>query len=318
MLVKRVLVLWFAIVLAACTEPEKTQKVRIAINSWPAFEFLYLASELGFYEQEGIDVEIVELSALADVQRVYIQGRVDGFGSTVIEAVRAAGITQKPLSIILVPDFSAGADVIVGNAAILSVSDLKGRKVGAEVGSLGIFVLHAALRKYGMSLDDVTIVNVEQLDTKNAMANDEVDAVVTYPPYSISLTKHSNNKQIFDTSEIREQVIDLIVMRSGVLDNQTQWIEKFHRVWQKTLDYAAANRQQAYEIMAKREGVSVAEFADALSGLQIVQRDKQKALLNSEQLKNNIADVCKVLSTTESIRFNCKNIGQLLEPVELP
>ena len=101
---EKILILRFIFLLMACTESVKPQKVRIAINPWPGYEFLYLASELGFYEQEGINVEIVELSALADVQRVYIQGRVDGFGSTVIEAVQAAGIPQKPLSIILVPD----------------------------------------------------------------------------------------------------------------------------------------------------------------------------------------------------------------------
>ena len=312
MMVKKVLILCFILVLTACTEAAKPQKVRIAINPWPGYEFLYLASELGFYEQEGINVEIVELSALADVQRVYIQGRVDGFGSTVIEAVQAAGITQKPLSIILVPDFSNGGDVIIGKEPINSVTDLKGRKVGTEVGSLGMYVLYAALAKYNMSLDDVTVVNVEQLDAKNAMDSNEVDAMVTYPPYSIALTKDANNKQVFDTSEIPEQVIDVVALRSGVVDNQAEWVEKFHRVWQKTLDYAANNQQQAYEIMAKREGVTVEEFTDALTGLKIIQSNKQTELLKSQKLKDNIKNVCKVLSIAESIRFQCKNIDQLI------
>lgn len=246
------------------------------------------------------------------MQRVYIQGRVDGFGSTVIEAVQAAGITQKPLSIILVPDFSNGGDVIIGKEPINSVTDLKGRKVGTEVGSLGMYVLYAALAKYNMSLDDVTVVNVEQLDAKNAMDSNEVDAMVTYPPYSIALTKDANNKQVFDTSEIPEQVIDVVALRSGVVDNQAEWVEKFHRVWQKTLDYAANNQQQAYEIMAKREGVTVEEFTDALTGLKIIQSNKQTELLKSQKLKDNIKNVCKVLSIAESIRFQCKNIDQLI------
>ena len=84
--------------------------------------------------------------------------------------------------------------MIISKEPINSVTDLKGRKVGTEVGSLGKYVLYAALAKYDMSLDDVTVVNVEQLNAKNAMDSNEVDAMVTYPPYSFALTIDVNSR----------------------------------------------------------------------------------------------------------------------------
>ena len=299
--------------LFGCGPAPEPQKVRIAINPWPGYEFLYLAAEKGLFAKQGMNVEIVELSSLADVQRVYIQGRVDGFGSTAIEAVQAAGITGDPVKVVLIPDFSFGGDVIIANESIKTVSELKGKRIGAEVGSLGMFVLHAALNKYGLTLDDVNIVNVEQLDARLAMKNNEIDAIVTYPPYSIAMEKGLGLKSIFDSTEIPGKVIDTLVIRSGLLENETQWVSDFHAVWHQVLEYTKNNQQEAYAIMAKREGISAAEFADALTGLSIVTADEQAKLLASTQLKDNIADVCGVLKRSKAITFECSNINQLVQ-----
>ncbi|MFT4924987.1 MAG: NitT/TauT family transport system substrate-binding protein [Phenylobacterium sp.] len=307
------IIVFCTVFLFGCGPAPKPQKVRIAINPWPGYEFLYLAAEKGMFVKQGMNVEIVELSSLADVQRVYIQGRVDGFGSTAIEAVQAAGITGHPVKIVLIPDFSFGGDVIIANKSITKVSELKGKRIGAEVGSLGMFVLHAALNKYGLSLDDVNIVNVEQLDARLAMKNNEIDAIVTYPPYSIAMEKGLGLKSIFDSSEIPGKVIDTLVIRSGLLENEAQWVSDFHAVWYQALEYTKTHQQEAYAIMAKREGVSVAEFADALTGLTIVTADEQAPLLASKQLKDNIADVCGVLKRSKAITFECSNINQLVQ-----
>ena len=309
--------IWFMVglmlLLGACTPPQPEKKVRIAINPWPGYEFLYLASQKGFFADAGLNVEIVELSSLADVQRSYIQGRVDGFGSTVIEVVQTAGTTGKPLDIILVPDFSAGGDVIMGNASVNSIADLKGKRIGAEVGSLGMFILYAALQKHGLSLEDVTPVNVEQLEVEKAMQNAKVDAVVTYPPYSLAVGRLPGHKAIFDTTEIPGDVIDTVVLGADVVEDRAEWIDKFRAVWQRTLQYAKDNQAEAYGIMARREGVSVEEFTDALTGIQVLGRDKQKGILGSEQLKQNISKVCDVLKRSESTTIDCTNINDLVK-----
>ncbi len=313
-MLKKILCTVFSLlVLSACSKAPENPKIRIAINPWPGYEFLYLAAEKGFYAEQGLNVEIVEMSSLADVQRIYIQGRVDGFGSTVIEAVQAAGITQQPLEVVLAPDFSFGGDVIIANKSIDSVAQLKGKRVGTEMGSLGMYVLHAALTKNGLSLDDVEVVNIEQLEAQGAMRDNKVDAIVTYPPYSIKIAKRAGNKKIFDTTEIPGKVIDALSIRVGVIEDRHAWQTKFHAVWAQALAFAKSNQREAYAIMARREGVSVEEFAEALTGLTIVPSDKQLELLGSEQLKESIKDVCEVLKRSDSINFGCENINQLVK-----
>lgn len=312
-MIKKVLfVLSCIFILSACTPAEKPKTIRLGINPWPGYEFLYLAGQKGFFKQHGLDVEIVELSSLADVQRVYTQERIDAFGSTVIEAVQAAGITQAPLDIVLIPDFSFGGDVIISNSQISSITDLAGKKVGTEVGSLGMFVLHSALAKHGMSLDDVEVINVEQVEAQEQMQKGLIDAVVTYPPYSLQVMELPGNQQIFDTREIPQQVIDTISLRHGVIEDMNTWVKQFHQVWQQTLDYAKQNPKEAYEIMANREGISITDFEEALTGLKIIETKDQAKLLKSTTLKNNIENVCAVLQRAQSVTFECNNISELV------
>jgi NitT/TauT family transport system substrate-binding protein len=301
------------LVLAGCIPESKNPKVRIAINAWPGYEFLYLAKQKGMFAEHGLNVEIVELSTLSDVQRVYTQGRVDGFGSSIVESVQAAGVTQEPLDIVLISDFSSGGDEILAIKPIKSISDLKGKQVGVEVGTLGIYVLHTALKKYGMTLDDVNVVNVEQLNVDTSMDNREIDAVVTYSIDSIAWSQLTKYQRIFDTRETPNKVIDVISIRRDVIADQKQWVEQFHQVWRQVLAFTKANPGEAYEIMAKREGVSVDEFTKALSGLKTIEQAEQVPLLKSNLLQVNISEVCDVLKQTSAIEFECNNINELVK-----
>ena len=300
------------LVFVSCTPSMQNSKVRIGINPWPGYEFLYLAQQQGMFAKNGLNIEIVELSSLADAQRIYTRGRIDGFGSTVVGAVQVAGNTQTPLSIVLVPDFSYGGDGIMAHTSIKGMSDLKGKVVGVEMGSLGMYILYYALAKYSMTLDDVDIVYLKQFDVESALLGRTVDAVI-FPFYSIELSNYPNYKKIFDTSEIPKKVIDVISLRKTVLEEQPQWVEKFHNTWRQALLFAKNNQRQAYEIMAKREGISVEEFTHALDGLRLVEHGKQRQLLRSVELKDNIRNVCDVLKRSGSIQFDCLNINNLIE-----
>ncbi|MEH6343929.1 MAG: ABC transporter substrate-binding protein [Bermanella sp.] len=307
------LFLCFPLWLSGCSNPNQ-DLVRIAINPWPGYEFLHLAQSKGFFKEAGLNIELIEMASLADVQRVYIQGRADGLASTIIEAVHAAGNTQEPLSIVHIPDYSNGGDIILAHQSIKTVKELKGKKIGAEIGSLGMYILSLALEKNGLQLSDVEILNVEQLAGEEAMVSGEIDAFVTYPPFSGAIKKHKQFKQILDTSELPGDVIDSIALRTSVLKDKPQWASQFLKVWDKTLEYAKTHKKEAYEIMANREGISAAEFEDALTGLQLMTSKQSQKSMASDSMAKNINKVCQTLASAKTIKFSCNNINQLLLP----
>lgn len=209
----------------------QNKPVRIAINPCPGYEFLYLAKQKNIFEQFDLNIELVEIASLADVQRIYVQGRVDGMTSTVIELVHAAGQTEDPISIVLIPDYSNGGDVIVAHKSVQSIADLKGKQVTAELGSLGMYVLYEALTKAGMELKDVQLDNSEQLEIESLLTNRKIDAAVTYPPASTLVLRNPDFHKIFDSSQIPESIIDIVAVKASVMKNDPEWVEKFHQAW---------------------------------------------------------------------------------------
>lgn len=316
-IIKSLSLLIAVLLLGACNDKAPEQTVRIGINPWPGYEFIYLAEQKGFFQQEGLNVELLELASLADVSRVFRQGRIDGMTSTMVEAVEMATSTQNQFDIVLVTDFSTGSDLIVANKPINSIAGLKGKKVGVELDLLGSFILAQALAQHGLSTNDVTIVNVEQLEAEAQLLSKDIDAIVTYPPVSTQILKQKGVKNIFSTAEIPEDVIDVVVLRHGVLDNIEEWQQQFIKVWRRALEYAKANEDEAYNIMAEREGITVEEFRNLLKGVTLVGADKQGTLLTADLLKNNMLKICKVMKNVGSSVTDCQDLNDKLKSLVL-
>ena len=315
--IKSLSLLIVVLFLSGCGDKAPEKIVRIGINPWPGYEFIYLADQKGFFQEAGLNIELLEFSSLADVSRVFRQGRIDGMTSTMIEAVDIAASTQDQFDIVLITDFSTGGDLIVANKPINSVADLKGKKVGVELDLLGSFILAQALAQHGLSINDVTMVNVEQLEAEVQLLSKDIDAIVTYPPFSTGLLKQKDAQAIFSTAEIPEDVIDIVVVRHGVLDNAEEWRQKFIKVWQRALDYAKENEAEAYRIMAEREGVTVEEFRDALKGITVVGADKQQTLMGSDLLTTNMLEICEVMKSAGSTVTDCQHLDKNLLPLNL-
>ena len=62
------------LVLASCA-PKDPAPLRIGINAWPGYEFIYLAQVQGYYKDVGIAVDIVEFNSLSQ-----FEGPLSGVG----------------------------------------------------------------------------------------------------------------------------------------------------------------------------------------------------------------------------------------------
>lgn len=300
------------LLLAACTKPSDTP-IKIGINTWPGYEFLFLAEQQGIFKEVDANIKLVHLSTLTDAERAFINGRVDGIASTLIEVVQSHFLGPNPIKVVMIPDYSNGGDVIVAHNSIKSVADLKGKSVGCEVSSLGIFVLARALAKAGLELDDVNLVNTAQTDWQTLIQKGKVEAFVSYPPYSIEMLRNDNYHQIFSSAEIPFEIMDSVALSDEALKQDPQIVDKLMQAWTKALDYARDNPQQAYKIMADREGISTEEFQAALSDLIILDTNQQKELFrDTSKIEKSLQQVCETLVDVNAISGNCEEVASLI------
>jgi len=283
------------LICASCSS--KRLPLRLGVNFWATTEFILMADNMKFFEEEGLPIEIVEYSSLNDLRRGFERGQVDAMASSLVEVLLSRDNTPRRPQVVLVVDFSNGADFIVAKREIADIAGLKGRRVGVEGGSMGIFVLGRALERAGLSLTDVTVIPTDQSHMARAYLSGEIDAAVTYPPFSVGVGENAvDGHIIFNSSQIPEEVVDIVAVDADKLKPEDAG--KIQKVWKRITSYVAAHPAESYKVMAKRERISLSEFQTTMNGIQIVSSEQQEALIKNGGLKGTVQKTARFLQQT--------------------
>ncbi len=307
-----------ASLLAGCGRPP-APPLRVGLNPWPGYEFLFLAQEKGYFAQEGVPVRLVELGSLADVRRAFERGQVDAVGCTLVEVLQIAehAPARRP-QVFLTVDCSEGADMILARPGIKTVAELKGRKVAVELASLNVYVLARALEKAGVKLSEVELVSLDQSAMERSFKNGMVDAVVTYPPFTVPLLRDHAAVKLFTSAEIPGEVVDVLAMDEAVLAARPREAAALVRAFHRAQDYARQNPAEAHALMGRREGISAAEFREALAGIRLLGPAEQGAYFAAGgMLAKGLATTDRVLRQTGQVTGADRTSGRI-NPSALP
>lgn len=274
LLLKMTLIMLALLAGAGCAREPETP-LRVGTNVWPGYEPLYLARELGYYPPGS--VKLVEYSSASEVIRAFRNGAVDAAALTLDEVLLLAE-TISDLSVVLVLDFSHGADVILAQPALSSLRDLKGKRVGLETTALGAYVLTRALQSVNMTPNDVRTVSLEVFEHERAFKERRVDAVVTFEPVRTRLLA-AGARQLFDSSRIPGEIVDVLVVRRTLSAKHGTEISRLVQGWFRALDFIRKDRSRAASLMAQRERLSADEFLKVLQGLRLPDVEENRSML---------------------------------------
>ena len=302
------LLLLAAALLPTCGEPE-SRTIRIGMNPWPAWEFFYLAQEKGLYAEEGVDVRVVEFSSLGDAKRAFERGQVEAFLGTLVEVSSTSADGGREPAIVLVTDSSDGADQIIAHAPIATPADLVGKRVAVEMGSLNVYLLARALESCNRTLDDVTMVNLDQLSMLDAFKRREVDAIVAYPPVSIAANREADARQVFNSSRIPDEIVDVLAVDSRLVQERAEDVAAICRAYARAVALGHSRPEECMPIMARREGLEPAEFEASLrDGIRLVGADQQRDFLAAGgSLDATWKIVVRLMQQTDQLRADPPN-----------
>jgi NitT/TauT family transport system substrate-binding protein len=258
---------------------EAPRPIRLGLNPWPGNELLFLARDRGLFAAHGLDLHLVEFTALSDELRAYLAGDVDGMACTQVE-VALAGLCAQPgqPQTVAVIDESIGADVILARPGLGSVANLRGKRVAVEPASLNLFVLIRALEQQGLALDAVTPVVMGQEAMAVALARGEVDAAVSYPPFSPAI-RDVGAVTLFTSLQIPGEVVDVAAFAPAVLERDPDFPRRFQAMWAEVVELVIRDQDHAIEALAQRQHLTVAAFRQSLEGLRLIPGSEQRWLL---------------------------------------
>jgi NitT/TauT family transport system substrate-binding protein len=145
---------------SACRRTPRRPRSRIGISGWTGFAPLTLAKEAGIFKKNGLDVTIKKIPQ-KDRHLAIASGDIQCAATTVETWIvwNANGVATTQIFQL---DKSYGADGMVVKQRPSPRSDLKGKTVAADApGTAPYFTLAWMLKKNGLSVKDVTVVNLE-------------------------------------------------------------------------------------------------------------------------------------------------------------
>ena len=269
----------FLTLLSACVR-EPSQPLRVGTNIWPGYEPLYLAAELGYYKDTPI--RLIQYPSSTEVMRAFQSGLLEVAALTVDEVLMVKDRGFDP-QIVVVTDFSNGADVILGRSGTRTLHDLKGKKIGVESTALGAFFLTRALEKEGIPIDTITPVPLELSDHEEAFMKGKVDGLVTFPPVSSNL-KDKGAVLLFDSSRIPGEIVDVLVVRKSEMEKHAECLEALRNGWFRAVEYLKSNPDDAAKKAAPREKFTPQQFLDSLKGIHIPDREEYSAMADGRDV----------------------------------
>lgn len=276
------------------TQPKKETSIRIGYSPWPGYEYLYLADKKGFFKEAGLSVRLIRFNALEDTERAFERGQIDVMAGTPIEIMQAQA-HGAPAIPIMVTDFSNGADFIIARKGIDTIAKLKGKTIAAEA-SFGAFVIASALQRAGLTLDDVHLKNMNQMNIQAALLAGRVDAVHTYAPFSTELLAHTDKVvKLFDSAQIPGEILSFISVKPALATSSQNQVRALQAVWEQTLAYANTHPGEADPLMAEMEGTSVAEFEESLRAVKVLTPEEQRHLIESGQIERSFTETNAIL-----------------------
>ena len=254
--------------------------LHIGYSDWPGWVAMQVAIDKGWFKEAGVDVkfEWFDYSASMDA---FSAGKIDADLVTNGDALVMGGNGAKSVMIMLT-DYSNGNDIIIGKPGVKTLKDLKGKKVGIEVGLVEHLLLVDGLIKAKMKETDVTLVNAKTNETPQVLASGDVAAVGAWQPVAGQAMKGAPGAHpLYTSAQSPGLIYDVLtVSPTSLAARRADWA-KVLTVWDKTVAYINDPKTQpdAVKIMAAKSGVPPEEYVRYLKGTKLLTVAAAKAVM---------------------------------------
>lgn len=292
--------------------PADAGTVRVGHSTWVGNGPLYIARDKGYFKEEGIEFEDINIGDLKLRFAAAAAGEIDIILTT-IDAMVLYLKAGDEYVLITGADTSAGGDGIVSTKEIGSITDLKGKKVAFNEGSTSQFLLDVLLTENGMSEADITPVNMDPGDAGAALIAGQVDAAVTWEPWLTKAKNSENGKILFDTTNRQDFITDFVIVRKEFLAEHPDDVAGFVKAWYKAIDFYKADPKAAIDIMAQGSGDWLSDpavFAETMAGVKFYDRARSMEIFGTKEKPGPI------VALTQSALDVWKSLGRLQTDVD--
>jgi NitT/TauT family transport system substrate-binding protein len=226
--------------------PASPDQIFIGVVPWIGWAPLVVAEEKGFFKDEGLDVKVIVFPDATSRYNAFEAGNIH-FSTGDIGDFALQAAEGYSASIIMQTHWSYSLMFIIENE-FKDLSELKGRIITCEKGGVDFFFLTKALERYGLTIDDVTIIDMTAPEGAEAFIKGTVNATVGCGTETPLIIREGKGKTAITSKDF--QGIDPVGLyaQNKFLEENPDTVVKVLRAYFKALRWSEEHPDEYYEI----------------------------------------------------------------------
>ncbi len=238
--------------LSLCSCSRKTESITVGGPTSDAGVLVFTAEDRHFFTANGLNLTLRTYNTGLATINGLLNNEIDIAGAGEYAFVIKT-FEKRNISIIgsLSKTYN---EYLVGRAdrGIKNVADLRGKKIGLPLHALPEFHLGRFLDLQGMSIGDVTLINLTPAQAVDAITNENVDAVVVWEPFVSQIRKRQTNAIFSWSMHSGQAMYGILICRNDWLKQHPELVRQVLNSLAEAEEYIVRHPTEAKAILKKQ------------------------------------------------------------------
>ncbi|WP_195469588.1 MetQ/NlpA family ABC transporter substrate-binding protein [Clostridium sp. D43t1_170807_H7] len=262
-------------------EEAQTEKTKLTVGVMGSIDAvpLVIAKENGYFEEEGIDLDLQIFKAANDRDAALQAGELDG---VLCDEVAISIYQNSDINMKITGTTNGSWTLVAGkDSGITSLSDLKGKKVGISENTMIEYLADDIALSNGLQVSDIEKVAIPAMPARlEALKNNQIDAAILPAPFNdtavadggVEVTKIYN----------KDIMISVTAFLQEVIDKDANAIKGFYNAYNKAIEFINSNDISEYEDII----ISTVGYSEDMRGNIVLPEFKTNYLPAEENVQN--------------------------------
>ena len=235
------------------TPPATIEKIKMADANNAVFALVYLAESLGYFAEEGLEVEYDTYTSGRDALASVLAGKND-IATVYATPIVVETFNGAELSVITELHNSNKNTGLVArkDRGIFSARDLKGKRIAVPINTNAEFFLKLFLTSQGIDQSEITFVPSKPQDAVEALKTKDIDAVAAWNPNLYHAQKSLNSDRLVSFYSDVYTEVSVLALKKEVADKRGEALTRLLRALVRAEEYLTDNPSDSKERVISR------------------------------------------------------------------
>jgi len=217
---------------------------------------LYIALQEGYFEEEGLAVELVPVASAAERDQLMIAGGIDGQISDMV-ATALFNAEEPRLRIVrkarqAYPGAPQFRILVPKDSPIVSVDDLRGVQIAVSENTIVQYVTERLLQKEGLDASSISTISVPQIPVRYQLLMEGQVKAATLPEPLGTLAILEGARAILDDSAHPEISQSVLTFRADILEERPGDVRRFLAAYERAIEDTRTRPEEFHNLLVEK------------------------------------------------------------------